>query len=343
MTRATLKDVARASGLSVTQVSRALNGHDDVAETTRALARRVAAELNYVPNHAARQLQDPRLRAGAIGVFIPSDSLRFSDPFFGDLLSAMVIAAGMHGFQLQLSTPPGESAGLIDPYDAAIRSGTVDGFVLLRAMINDPRVTFLIDRQFPFVTFGRPTNATQTASVDVTNDAFAPAIAHLRDLGHHNIACLAEPPQFAISARRLESFLAALNADPNGVSEPTVLVAGFREDDGHRATMELLMEGPSRPTAVVALNDLLAFGALRAAAELGLSVPGDLSVVGFDDVDAARMVDPSLTTIRQSAADVAAALIEELLPQIETRAPADNERQITTTLVIRNSTGPAPR
>ncbi len=341
MARVTLKDVAREAGLSVTQVSRALNGHYDVAEATRALAERVASELNYIPNTAARRLQDPGARTGSIGVFLPSDSIRFSDPFFGDLMSAMVLEASEHGFHLQLSTPPKDTPRLIAPYDAAIRSNSVDGFVLLRTLIDDPRATFLLERDFPFVTFGRPRESSGLASVDTTRDAFAPAIRHLRELGHDRIACLAEPPQFAISARRLESFLAALASETELAGEPTVLVAGFREDDGHRATMELLMAQSERPTAIVALNDLLALGALRASEDLGLSVPGDLSIVGFDDVDAARLVSPSLTTMRQSAAEVGAALIEELRPLIDLRSAKHAERQITPSLVIRESTGPA--
>lgn len=339
MSRVTLKDVAREAGLSVTQVSRALNDHDDVAEATKAHARRVAAELDYMPNLAARRLQDPELRTGSIGVFLPSETLRFSDPFFGDLLSSMVIAAGQAGYQLQLSTPASGDSGLVAPYDEAIRQNRVDGFVLLRTLVDDPRVDFLLEREAPFVAFGRPSDAEGFAAVEASRDAFRPAIDHLRELGHQRIACLAEPPQFAIAAHRLESFMSALNADRTLATEPTVQVAGFHENDGLRATMQLLM-GPERPTAIVALNDLLALGALQAADELGVDVPGDLSVIGFDDIDAARLVTPPLTTIRQSATQVGTALIEELIPVMQERTPSHRQRLIQPELVIRSSTGP---
>lgn len=339
MSRVTLKDVAREAGLSVTQVSRALNDHDDVATATKQHARRVAEKLNYLPNLSARRLQDPGVRTGSIGMILPTETLRFSDPFFGDLLSSMVAEAGRHGYQLQLSTPPVET-DLVAPYDAAIRQARVDGFILVRTLVNDPRIDFLLDREFPFVSFGRPTSTREFASIETTPDAFDEAIGHLVELGHRTIACLAEPPQFAIAAHRLASFHGAISRldTMNTLDEPTVVVAGFHEDDGLRATTELLT-GADRPTAIVALNDLLALGALRAAEQLSISVPGDLSVVGFDDIAAARLVTPALTTIAQSATAVGSTLVEELVPLLESRKPGHHVRRIEPSLVIRQTTG----
>ncbi len=339
MSRVTLKDVAREAGLSVTQVSRALNDHDDVAESTKEHARRVAAKLNYLPNLSARRLQDPGVRTGTIGLVLPSETLRFSDPFFGDLLSSMVAEAGRHGLQLQLSTPPIET-DLVAPYDTAIRQSRVDGFVLVRTLVDDPRIGFLVERDFPFVSFGRPTAKQNFASVETAPDSFDEAISHLVELGHRRIACLAEPPQFAIADRRLASFRAAISRwdSMTDLDEPTVVVAGFHEDDGVVATTKL-MTGPDRPTAIVALNDLLALGALRAAEQLSISVPDDLSVMGFDDISAARLVTPALTTIRQSATTVGATLIEELVPLLESGSPGGSERFIESSLVIRQTTG----
>lgn len=340
MTRVTLRDVAREAGLSVTQVSRALNGHDDVAEATKEHARSVAAKLNYLPNLSARRLQDPGVRTGTVGLILPSETLRFSDPFFGDLLSSMVAEAGQHGLQLQLSTPPNET-DLVSPYDTAIRQSQVDGFVLVRTLVDDPRVGLLIEKNFPFVSFGRPTSKQEFVSVETAPDSFDEAIGHLVKLGHRKIACLAEPPQFAIAARRLASFRGAIDrwSADSDLDEPTVVVAGFHEDDGVLATTEL-MTGPDSPTAIVALNDLLAFGALRAAEQLSVSVPGELSVIGFDDISAARLVTPALTTIRQSATEVGTSLIEELVPQLASGSPGQGEQFIEPSLVIRQTTGP---
>lgn len=341
MTRVTLKDVAREAGMSITQVSRALNDHDDVAAATKEHACRVAEALNYVPNYDARRLQDPHTRTDAIGLVIPSETLRFSDPFFGDLLSAMVVEAGKHGMQLRLSTPLA-GTDLLAPYDESIRHNRVDGFVLVRTLVNDPRADFLLDRGFPFVSFGRPESSAGFASVDASPRSFDDVISHLIDLGHRRIACLAEPPQYAIAARRLASFRSAVASHVDGdlISEPVILVAGFHEDDGLAAARTLLT-GQHPPTAIVALNDLLALGTLQAAQELGLDVPHDISVVGFDDIASARQVTPSLTTVHQSAINVGRLLVEELMPLIESRSNETSERRIEAKLMVRNSTGPA--
>lgn len=341
MTRPTLRDIAREAQLSVTQASRALNDHDDVAPTTKELVRRVAAELNYVPNLEARRLQDPLHGSGTIGIILGSESLRFSDPYFGNLLSAMVVEADKHGLQLQLSTPPPD-ADSTAPYDQAVRQRRVDGFVLVRTLVDDPRVDFLLERNVPFVTFGRTMNSDRHAVVDAVADSLGPAVVHLVEFGHRRIACLAEPLHFAIAAQRLASFSKAIEDAGAfiGLEEPTILVAGFHEDDGLAATTQLLT-APNPPTAIVALNDLLALGALRAAENLGLHVPGELSVVGFDDIGAAGLVRPGLTTMRQPAEDVGAMLVDELVPMLETRSPAKSERLVTPSLVVRGSTGPA--
>jgi len=343
VTRATLKDVAREAGLSVTQVSRALNDHDDVASATKEHARNVAAALNYAPNLDARRLQDPRMRTGAIGLVLPPKTLLFSDPFFGDLLSSLVTEAGAHGMQLQLSTPPGE-ADVLAPYDEAIRQKRVDGFVLVRTLVDDPRVTFLLERSFPFVSFGRPESSNGFTSVDASHNSFDGVISHLTDLGHRHIACLAEPPQFAIAAHRLESFRSAITpyVKADVFSDPSVLVAGFHSIDGFDVALKLLSES-NPPTAVVALNDLLALGTLQAAEELGLRVPDDLSVVGFDDIAAAQLVTPNLTTIHQSSVEIGAMLIRELIPLMDRQSNSEKERLIEPELVIRASTGVARR
>lgn len=340
MTRPTLRDVAARAGLSVTQVSRALNDHDDVAEATKQRAREAAAELRYTPNLSARRLKDPATRSGTIGIILPSDSLRFSDPFFGDLLSAMVVEAGANGLQLSLSTPPAD-LGPTDPYDLAIRRKQVDGFVVLRSVDADPRIDFLLDASFPFVAFGRPLGSSGFPAVEMAVDCFAPAVQHLIDHGHQHIACLAEPSQFAIGSARLRAFLKAAADLGVHVGSDAVVEAGFHERSGFDAAAGLLGRAEP-PTAIVAMNDLLALGALDAASAAGLTVPTDLTVVGFDDIQAARQVRPALTTLRQSADEVGSLLVQCLLPVIESGRLEHHEMHVNPQLIIRQSSGPNP-
>lgn len=338
--RPTLRDVARHSGISVTQVSRALNDHADVADQTKARVRQAADELGYSPNIDARRLKAPHAAAGSIGLILPSDTLRFSDPFFGRLLTAIVAEAAQHGFELHLSTPV-DPASPIDPYQRALRRNRVDGFVLVRTETTDPRATFLAEQGFPFVSFGRPEVAQDVPSVEVEPDSMTPAVQHLVELGHRRLTLLAEPPQYCIGESRVTSFaraVAAAGLDPAAVK---TVRAGFREASGYRATGEVLT-GPEPPTAILAANDLIALGALQAATDLGVNVPEQLSIIGFDDIDAARLARPPLTTFRQDAEDVARLLVRQLLPSIEAKAVVATTSHVGAEFVVRASTGAPP-
>lgn len=341
MSRPTLRDVAAKAGLSVTQVSRALNDHDDVAESTKVLARQVAAELRYLPNLDARRLKDPETRNNTIGIVLQSDSLRFNDPFFGDLLTAMVAEAGTAGFQLALSTHLSETPAT-EPYDLAIRRKQVDGFVLLRTMTGDPRISFLLDADVPFVTFGRPDGLAGFPAVELARECFDPVVAHLAKLGHEVIGCLAEPAHFALGQHRLEAFRDAADRGGLALRDNAFVDAGFHAGSGHEAANALLNRSP-RPTAIVAMNDLLALGAIEAATTAGLRVPTDVSIIGFDDIPAARQLRPTLTTVRMAAADVAAGLIGQLVPAIEAGQIDHAEYRVPTALLIRESSGRRPQ
>lgn len=336
--RPTLREVANEAQLSVTQASRALNGHSDVAKATRVRALAAAQKLGYEPNLEARRLKAPDTRSHTIGLILPSASLQFSDPFFGDLVAGIVAEAAGSGYEVQLTTPAGEKDPTA-PYVRAIRQKRVDGFILVRTEDNDPRASFLTSAKIPFVAFGRPPGFTGFPSVEPSPDCMRAAVDHLIELGHTRIGCLAEPDQFSIGAQRLDSFRRAAedhHLDIGGL----VVEAGFGEEAGYSAAMELL-QCESRPSAVVALNDLLAIGVLQAADELAISAPKELSVVGFDDITAARLVRPALTTLQQSGRNIGALLVQELLPGVETGSlTGESVRLIDSHLIVRDSTGP---
>ncbi len=339
MSRPTLRDVAREAGLSVTQVSRALNGHDDVAKATMQHARAVADRMGYVPNREARRLKAPHLRTGTYGLILPDESLRFSDPFFGELLTSMVAEAGAQGREIHLATS-GAGADAVAPYRTAVREQRVDGFVLVRTSVDDDRLDFLLDAKIPFVSFGRPPGREGFASVDFDGQGVESAVAHLVELGHRRVACLAEPERYSLGASRRQAFRDAAIKHGLDVSEQDILEAGFHEQAGFEAASRVL--GLSEPpTGIIALNDLLALGALEAAASLELGVPSDVSVVGFDDIAAARLVTPALTTLRQSPGVVGRLLLEELDQAVDRAANEERSRLVQSELIIRSSTGPA--
>jgi len=319
MKRPTLRDVARETGLSVTQTSRALNGRYDVSARTRARVTEAAARIGYTPNLEARRLKMPGTRTNSIGLVLATRSQRFSDPYFGELLAALVDEAARNGCELQLSTPLVDEDPTVS-YERAVASKRVDGFVVLRAAKDDPRVRYLREQHVPFVTFGRIDGLGGHPAVNETIDCLRPAVDHLVALGHRRIGCLADH---------------GIEAEP-----AHIIPSGFREDAAAEATSQLL-DDPDPPSALVAFNDLLAMGALRAAASHGLDVPRGLSIVGFDDIHAARFMSPPLTTLRHSPQTLGRELITQLLKVIDDPACADDVH-ITPELVVRQSTGPAP-
>ncbi|MGH1492888.1 MAG: LacI family DNA-binding transcriptional regulator [Acidimicrobiales bacterium] len=340
-----MRDVALEAGLSVTQASRALNGHDDVAMATRERAAKAAETIGYVPNLEARRLKMPETRANSIGLVLSGQGRRFSDPFFAELLSWIVDEAASSGFEIQLSTPPSAQDPLV-AYRRAIQQKRVDGFIVTRLEIDDVRVNYLKAENFPFVTYGRllPDTGGYPA-VDEGDESLGPAVDLLVDLGHRRIACIAEPGRHSKAAYRLRSFERALARRDIECRADQIVEAEFWEDSGHAGALSLLTQ-KRPPTAIVAFNDLLAMGALRAAAELGISVPDQLSVVGFDDIEAARLVNPALTTMKQPTETVGRLLVQRLLATVNAAPDEQPESEahmlITPELVVRGSTAPPP-
>jgi LacI family transcriptional regulator len=312
----------------VTQTSRALNGHTDVAPATRQRAEAAARRLGYVPNQEARRLQNPDSRSGSLGLILVG-SQRFSDPFFGTLLTDVVDEATRRGYELQLSAPAGNEDPTV-AYDRALLTKSVDGFLILRATRSDSRARFLAERSFPFVTFGQvddlPDDPGCSGAVVEHPDSLLPAIEHLVALGHRHVGFLHEPLENCIGWGRLRSFRRAVDAHQIEVPDAHVVAGGFRDDTAKDAALALLTT-PDRPTALVTSNDLQAIGVLRAAEEAGLRVPDELAVVGFDDIAAAAHTSPPLTTLRHAEGTIGGNLVDRLLATINS-APGDGHLDV---------------
>ncbi len=338
--RVTLHDVARQLGMSVTQTSRALNDKWDVAEKTKTRARAVAAELGYVPNLEARRLKTGSNRADAIGLVLPRSELHFSNAFFAELLSGLVAAATERQFEVRLSVSIGASDDLRS-YRQALAMRQVDGFVLVRTEINDPRASYLAHAQCPFVAFGRGCDHPTFPYVDDVDDVMAPVVTHLAGLGHRRIACIVEPAKYSMSHYRFRSFEEAAAECGIEVNPDLVVEADFGEDSGYAAARSLLCK-TDRPTAIVTQNDLLALGVLGAARDTGICVPHELSVTGFDDIAAGRYATPGLTTVRRSPLLVGEMLCRQLLDVVNGTSETSPGVLMGAELIVRGSTGPVP-
>ena len=334
--KVTLKHVAKETGLSITTVSRALNGFDDVASETKAHIQATANKLGYSPNLSARRLKTQR--TDAIGLILPSENPRFSDPFFGELFSGIIEQCSTYGLELNVTTLT-SAENFEDVYLNYMRSRRVDGFILLRLEREDARIQLLQENDFPFVAFGRNENNNSFAYVDEDGkQGIRQAVDHLVELGHCRIAYIGEPKKLYKAHQRSQGYFEGLAANGLSVDPELIFEGNFRQRSGSAGAFHLLGM-PNPPTAIVAANDLLALGVISAAQELGLTVGKDISVTGFDDIMLSEFVSPSLTTLHQQAYDMGVTMCKHLVTVINGEASSPPQTVLQPSLVKRNSTG----
>lgn len=328
-------------GKSVTTVSRALHDYDDVSPATKALVRRVAEEMGYSPNITASQLQ--KQRTDTIGLILPATNPRFSDPFFSELLSGIVREAAQHGMELLVSSHPSpedETEDETEHYLKFIRSRKVDGFIVLRTQRQDPRIDLLKENNFPFVAFGRVGKDNDFPLIDEDGElGMRNVVNHLVELGHTRMAFIAEPTHLTKAYHRVQGYKQALEMHGLPINNGQIIEGGFRQRSGQLIGAQLL-DMPHPPTAIVACNDLLALGAMRAAQERSLTIGRDISITGFDDIVLAEYAHPPLTTVHQPAREIGT-MISQMLVKVINQGGLEQSRIILQPeLIIRESTGP---
>ena len=326
--RSTLAGIAAEAGVSVSAVSKVLNGRTDVAAGTRA---RIAALLRRDGYQVAS-----RLGFGVVDLLIAS----LHSPWAEELLRGTVQAADEAGASVVVSTvdsPGGFTAWL----NRATARGT-DGALLVLHLPDSSELQRLAAARIPLVVIDPPEEpGPGIRSVGTTNwQGCLTATRHLIELGHRRIAIIGGPEQLWSSRARLAGYRAALEAAGLPGAGELIRRDHFCTEGGRRQARELLAL-PQPPTAIVAGNDPQAFGVLQALGERGLRAPDDLSVVGFDDVPVASWATPALTTVRQPLAAMAATAFRMLHARPGAGEP--HHIELATTLVIRESTGPPPR
>ena len=332
----TIRDVAKHLKLSTTTVSRALDGYDDVAEETRQLIIKTAHEMGYVPNQAARQLR--RKRSDTIGYILPTDTPRFSDPFFAEFTAGLGDEASTHGFDLLVSTAPPGSLAERQAYERWTHSRKVDGIVLNHIHLMDWRVQYLAQAQFPFVTLERSLDAYDYPSVEVDGRHwFRVLMDHLLSLGHQRIAYIGASPELKIQADRLNGYRDALQSYGLVFDADLVIEGDLTSEAGYRAASRLLTM-PTPPTAIACVDDMTAIGVLHAARERGWTAGKDLAVAGFDGIEGFEHTQPPLTTINQPVYQIARRLVQMLTAQISGKPLEEKHIQIEPVLEIRQST-----
>ena len=336
----TRRDIAARVGISVAAVSRALNGHPDVSEATRRRVLEAARQLNYRPNAAAKTLVTQRSRL--IGVyFLGQERARFSHPFASEVVDGILEGLATAGYDLLVF-----GDGLYDGAPSFLHLAAhrqIDGAVFLGLRTDDPRWDELARLPFPFVTVDVPVEAARAVCVGCDHIEGARLVArHLASLGHRRIAMINGHRWAPVSWERLSGFTAGLRQAGLDLDGSLVLEGDFTEASGYRCALELLQRRP-RPTAIFAASDLMALGVLRAARELGIAVPDELSVAGYDDIaDAARSMPP-LTTVHQPRRQVGVTAAQAVVGLIERSDDHTPSRVLLRPeLVVRASTGPPP-
>ena len=300
----TIKDVARAAKVSVATVSRALNGHDNVAEAVRSRVLAVARELRYSPHHAARSLSSRRTHT--IGVVLPD----LYGEFFSELMRGIDLVARDRGLHLLVSSYHGHP----EEQASALRAmrGRVDGLLVMSPHVGN--IDFLSENlaALPAVLINSQPIESEHVAFGIDNYGGARTMMeHLLASGHRRIAFIAGPPNNFDAYERLRGYRDALLA-ADASAEPWVVPGDFGEASGHAAGQALLAAA-QRPQAVFAANDMMALGCLFAFNQAGVRVPDEIALAGFDDIPLARYVVPSLTTMRVNIAELGAHAMRVLL------------------------------
>jgi LacI family transcriptional regulator len=325
-------DVARKARVSVGTASNVLNGDPRVGRELRKRVLAAIKALDYAPNALARGLRIQRTHT--LGLVIPD----VTNPFFGELAKRVGEAADAIGCSVILGNSDDRRA-VEATHLRMLATRRIDGLVL----VPTPETRDLEPlRNIPSVVIDRPLRGWPSVATDHRAGAKA-AVQHLVDLGHRRIGCIAGPDDLAVARERQKGYRLIveerLSAKDGPIAE-YVFVGRFDYDSGYEGAMQLLRR--VRPTAIFASSDQQAIGALRAAADLGLRVPEDLSVAGFDAIPLAQHVTPRLTTVAQPIAAIAEKAVW-LLGAVRDGAKFDMRYKLDATLQIGKSTGPAPR
>lgn len=339
--RPRIADVAREAGVSKSAVSFAFNQPERLRPETAQRIRDVAARLGYRPHPVARMLSAGQ--TATLGIVTPQPLDRaFANPFFALFTQGVARVAEEAGFALQFISP------LEGSLDRALGRATVDGIVVIGVGDRHSEIDALRRTSLPVVVVDAPPWLDRGAVAVDDEGGAREAARHLVALGHQQVLIVSmEPPSLgsevreSVMARRLRGYLSELAAAASdGASQPWTVVAPASFEGGEAAFLTAWQDG-MRPTGVLAMSDVAAIGVIRAARSVGLAVPRDLSVVGFDDLPFTAFTDPPLTTVHQPVEVKGEEAARMLLEGIADAGSTPRRQVLETRLVIRGSSAPA--
>lgn len=328
----TIREVAEKAGVSPTTVSHVVNSTRFVSEDVRQRVLEAMRQLNYRPNALARSLR--RGETHTLGLILPDSA----NPFFAEISHSIESAAFGHGYSVILCNTEND-INKERLYTEVLENKQVDGMIFVAAGGDREALAEIVRKGLPLVVVDREMGDLELDTV-VTDNFHGGLIAaqHLIASGHRLIACITGPSNITPTSDRVSGFRAALK-QANILADESLFVRGdFHAPSGYEVTMHLLQRVP-RPTAIFVCNDMMAIGGIRAASQLGLRVPDDVSIVGFDDIELASYTTPPLTTVAQPKQEIGSQAVEQILERMRTPTLPPRRTVLTPRLVIRESTG----
>ncbi|WP_175910014.1 substrate-binding domain-containing protein [Burkholderia metallica] len=304
-----LKALSDALGLSRTTVSRALNGYDDVSEATRERVAKAAREMGYVADPTARRLATGR--ADVIGIVYPFGAGDLGDPRFGEVVAGITerLAERNFDFIIASARPNAE----LDTYRRMVDGKLVDGLIVARTLVDDPRIAYLQSSAFPYVAYGRTQAAEPYAWFDFDNEAGArDAVRRLTGFGHRRIAMISAPLALNFAAQRRAGYLSALR-EAGIEPDPALLVECPLTHDGGLQAARALLTRAERPTALLVDNNIAGSGAFRALVDSGLRLGHDVSLIVYDGVPLDLAHPHRVTAVVQPTGHASGRALAELM------------------------------
>jgi LacI family transcriptional regulator, galactose operon repressor len=334
--RLTIRQVADLAGVSTATVSRVINGRADVSERSRAAVMRVVREHGYSTNRSARGLSAGR--TGLVGVTLPV----LHHSYFSVILAGVAEALYEHDMRSVLCPTHHEHEREVTLLERLMQ-GTTDGALLILPEESSDELSALHEHGYRFVIVDphMPMDERVPTVSAAHSSGASEAVEHLLALGHRRIAAITGPRGWIATEDRLRGYRAALAAVGVMPESRLELESDFSVAGGRRAGLALL-DSARPPSAIFAFNDMLAIGALQAAAERGIAVPESLSVIGFDDTFEASIVTPRLTTVRQPLAEMGRMAVSQLVRLLGDQRIEALHVELGTSLIVRESTAPRP-
>lgn len=329
----TIVDVAEKAGVSLGTVSRVINNDAHVAPETRERVSAVVQELGYVANRQARSLKGAK--TNIIGMLVPD----LGTGYIGEIIHGIDAELALHQLDLMLFTTHRESTKEAN-YVANMVRDMVDGLLLVLPRNPADYIGSLTELNFPFVLIDHQGSSNPCPAVGATNWQGAyNATEYLVKLGHTRIGFITGSMDLGAAIDRLDGYKSALKTQHIPVDKALIYEGNFFQPDGYAGACTLLdLDDP--PTAIFASNDVMAMGAMDAVRSRGMRVPGDVSILGFDDIPQAEMVRPALSTVRQPLKQMGGVATQMLIDKLENPNKEIGRTELPTELIARASTAP---